>query len=327
MKYKVFLVLMVIGIFGLSGCNMPIGSQAPTDVSPGLETIQTAAALTLEAQSGIGAATQLPAISSATPDSPTITPLPSSTPFPTASPTESTPCDRASFIKDVTIPDGMDFSPGDAFTKTWRLRNSGSCTWTTAYTLVFDSGNSMGGAASTALTSSVAPNQTVDVSVNLTAPGTPDTYRGNWKLRNASGIVFGLGNSSGPFFVEIDVVATVDFSIQFENTHLCLGEVYATVKVVNTGVEFLSSARYEVKDLDTSTILYGPSSHNKAFMISPVGCPPGESDMDPGLTYYIAVNIGAAPPSGHAARFTLMLCTEDALSGTCLEKHVDFVIP
>jgi hypothetical protein len=326
MKYNAFLVLMVIGIFGLSGCNMPIGSQAPTDVSPGLETIQTAAALTLEAQSGIGAATQLPAISSATPDSPTITPLPSSTPFPTASPTVSIPCDRAAFIKDVTIPDGMDFSPGDAFTKTWRLRNSGSCTWTTGYALVFDSGNSMGGAASTALTSSVAPNQTVDISVNLTAPGTPDTYRGNWKLRNASGAIFGLGNSSIPFYVEIDVVSAVGFSIEFENTHLCGGGVYATVEIVNTGIDFLKSAQIKVEDLDTSTTLYGPFTNTKAFMISPVGCPPGENDADPGLTYYIAVFIGT-PPSGNTARFTVKLCTEDSLGGTCVEKHTDFVIP
>jgi hypothetical protein len=62
-------------------------------------------------------------------------------------------------------------------------------------------------------------------------------------------------------------------------------------------------------------------------MITPMGCPPGENDADPGLTYYIAVFIGAAPPSGNTARYTLKLCTEDSLAGTCLEKQVDFVIP
>src|SRR5512135_3467629 len=49
-------------------------------------------------------------------------------------------CDRAQFIADVTVPDGTRFSPGAAFTKTWRLKNVGTCTWSTSYTLVFSSG-------------------------------------------------------------------------------------------------------------------------------------------------------------------------------------------
>jgi len=45
-------------------------------------------------------------------------------------------CDAASFVRDVTVPDGTKMEPGDDFTKTWRLLNAGTCSWTTAYRLV-----------------------------------------------------------------------------------------------------------------------------------------------------------------------------------------------
>ncbi|MHC5954166.1 NBR1-Ig-like domain-containing protein, partial [Streptococcus pyogenes] len=68
--------------------------------------------------------------------------LPTSTPF--VAPTATATCDLAQFIKDVTIPDGTNFNPGDTFTKTWRLRNIGTCAWS-GYSLIFDSGDSMNG--------------------------------------------------------------------------------------------------------------------------------------------------------------------------------------
>jgi hypothetical protein len=74
--------------------------------------------------------------------------------------------DRAQFVADVTVPDGSRYDPNATFTKTWRLRNSGTCTWTNAYTMVFDSGTQMGSTTSVNLpAASTAPGQTVDVSV------------------------------------------------------------------------------------------------------------------------------------------------------------------
>ncbi|PIU90073.1 MAG: hypothetical protein COS63_04110, partial [Anaerolineae bacterium CG06_land_8_20_14_3_00_57_67] len=52
-----------------------------------------------------------------------------------------TRCDWAQFVADITVPDGASFAPGAAFTKTWRLKNIGTCTWTTSYALVFVSGS------------------------------------------------------------------------------------------------------------------------------------------------------------------------------------------
>ncbi len=125
----------------------------------------------------------------------------------TPTPGPPTPgCDRAQFIADVTVPDGTLFAPGATFKKTWRLKNVGTCAWTTSYALVFSSGEQMGGPASAPFPISVAPGQTVDLSINLTAPSTGGTYRGYWMLRNAAGQTFGIGSGANkPFWVEIRV--------------------------------------------------------------------------------------------------------------------------
>lgn len=121
----------------------------------------------------------------------------------------ATECDGIEFVSDLTIPDGTSFAPGTNFTKTWRLKNAGSCTWTTAYSLVLFSGEGMGAPASTQLSMEVTPNQQVDLSVNLTAPNTPGHYRGYWKLSNASSQQFGMGpTASDAFWVDINVVQT-----------------------------------------------------------------------------------------------------------------------
>ncbi|HTX92593.1 MAG TPA: NBR1-Ig-like domain-containing protein [Anaerolineales bacterium] len=121
----------------------------------------------------------------------------------------ATACDWAQFVSDVTVPDGTGFAPGTTFVKTWRLKNIGTCTWTTSYTVVFANGSLMGAPASVNLPASVAPGATVDISVNMTAPSAPGTYVGYWKLRNASGGIFGVGPAdNGLFFVQINVSAS-----------------------------------------------------------------------------------------------------------------------
>jgi len=148
-----------------------------------------------------------------TPPSPTPTftgtpPTPTFTPTVTSTPPLSS-CDKAAFVTDVTVPDGTIFTPGASFTKTWRLKNVGTCTWNTSYTLVFDTGDQMGGPAAVNFTNNVSPGQTVDLSVTLTAPNTAGTYRGYWKLRNASNTPFGIGPSAnGSFWVEIKVTGS-----------------------------------------------------------------------------------------------------------------------
>jgi len=120
--------------------------------------------------------------------------------------TPSSTCNQMAFVADVTVPDGSQFAPGVSFVKTWRVKNTGVCTWSAGYALVFDSGERMGGAESTPLGVSVAPGETVDISVELTAPTSPGTYQGYWLLRDANGQDFGTaGTASEPIFVTIVV--------------------------------------------------------------------------------------------------------------------------
>jgi photosystem II stability/assembly factor-like uncharacterized protein len=121
----------------------------------------------------------------------------------------ATNCDHAQFVSDITAPDGAAFAPGAAFTKTWRLMNIGTCTWTETYNLHFDSGDLLGAPSSVRIPVVVTPGQMVDVSVNLTAPMTAGHYKGYWKLTNTSGTPFGIGESAGnPIWVDINVVET-----------------------------------------------------------------------------------------------------------------------
>ncbi len=126
--------------------------------------------------------------------------------LPSYGPPPAPGCDRAAFVTDVTVPDGTIFAPNEAFVKTWRLKNVGTCTWTTSYKLDFISGEQMGGPSSQNLPMSVPPGGTIDVSVNLTAPASPGTYNGFWKFENASGQKFGIGvDGSKSWYVQIVV--------------------------------------------------------------------------------------------------------------------------
>jgi hypothetical protein len=126
--------------------------------------------------------------------------------MPVRAPAAQACTDRAQFVADVTVPDGTRYDPGAAFKKTWRLRNVGTCTWTTSYTMVFDTGAQMGSTTSVNLTNT-APGQTVDVSVDMTAPNAAGHYIGYWKFKNASGTLFGIGvNANRSWWVEINVV-------------------------------------------------------------------------------------------------------------------------
>src|SRR5512142_2557424 len=78
----------------------------------------------------------------------------------------ATLCDSAQFVSDLTVPDGSAFAAGAAFTKTWRLWNNGTCTWTTSYNLVWVGGDRMSALSPIKLPVNVPPGQMLDISVN-----------------------------------------------------------------------------------------------------------------------------------------------------------------
>lgn len=206
------LTLASVILFGLAACNLPLGPSSPNTVAT-MQALTTAQAATLQALQTLANSTptssSLPTLSF-----PTLPPLNTPgtvTSIPTVQGANSaTPfsyCDWAAYVKDITIPDGTILAPGTQFTKTWRLQNIGTCTWTTSYDLVFSSGELMSGSTAISLPKTVYPDQVVDVSVNLRAPATEGQHRGYWGLRDASGVIFGIGNTSkDAFYVDIKVV-------------------------------------------------------------------------------------------------------------------------
>jgi hypothetical protein len=208
MNKRIYLAVIALLISAMA-CNLPGGAATPTPAGP--DQAFTLAAQTVEAELTRVALAQ-PTTAVPTAQAATATPQPSVTQAPPSatpllSPTFTPiPCNLASFVQDVTIPDGTSIVTGGTFVKTWRLKNIGSCTWNSSYALVFDRGDKMGGPDAQPLTTgTVAPGQTVDVSVSLTAPTTAGSYRGHWRLRDSAGVLFGL--STGSFWVDIKAVA------------------------------------------------------------------------------------------------------------------------
>lgn len=115
-------------------------------------------------------------------------------------------CNWARFVEDVTIEDRTVLDESEAFTKVWRLENIGDCTWTTEYEVFFSAGYRMSAPAVINMPETVAPGETVDISMDMVAPGEPGTYTGYWLLRDETGDIFGVGeDTDSPFWVRIRV--------------------------------------------------------------------------------------------------------------------------
>ncbi len=187
MKTKIY-VCTILFLLLLTSCSG--NTVAPTTTPVDIGAVQTAA---VEAM--FVSLTQTVAAYTPTPEfTPTITLTPTlsftETPAITSTPTENI-CDNLVFISDATYPDGAVVTVGQEFVKTWKVKNTGSCTWTTGYRIInANYGEKMGGLP-TALTAEVLPNTEAEISITLKAPSKPGTYSGYWRLTNNNGYTFG----------------------------------------------------------------------------------------------------------------------------------------
>ncbi|MBN2388240.1 MAG: hypothetical protein JXB85_14580 [Anaerolineales bacterium] len=184
---KVLARLIVLVGLMISACGADPADLTPT---PDVHLVQTQAVATFASgltQTALTMPTATPTLTATPTGTPTVTNTPS-TPAGGAAPTAS--CYGATFVADVTIPDNTAMVPGAVFTKTWRIRNSGSCAWDVGFRLAFTGGDSMSGAPYT-LTAAVAAGAEVEIAIAMTAPNTPGTIRGNWRMATAAGTYFG----------------------------------------------------------------------------------------------------------------------------------------
>lgn len=178
-------------------CNVPSNSSTP-DTFATLNGLYTASALTLQA--GGTATPGLPFPTA------TIGTAQATTAVAVQSPVPTSRCDAAQFLADVTYPDGSLLPQSTSFIKIWRIKNIGTCTWTTSYAIVFSSGDAMSAPASVNLAGSVAPGEYIEIPVTLQSPNQAGSYAGYWKMRNAAGALFGIGDQADvAFWVKIKV--------------------------------------------------------------------------------------------------------------------------
>lgn len=179
-RRAVWLVVVILVLFALA-CNMPGGRTTPEPEAKTEEIpIAPVITATMTVAPGVG--------------------------FPSPTPTEAPDVAgeggcvlRAAYVTDVTIPDNTKVEKGKAFVKTWRIRNSGTCAWGEGTKFVYVSGETLGSPVSVDV-APTAPNAQVDISVSMTAPAAPGTYRSNWQLQDPSGKAYG-----GIFYVQIVV--------------------------------------------------------------------------------------------------------------------------
>ncbi len=198
-------------VLSLAGCGL-LKTPTPTRQADSAQANATLNALVTLTMASLPSQTAHPPLATLVPGkTPTpapATPTPSATRLP-PTPTATQVCDQAAagVPIDVSIPDDSQMRPGQNFTKTWRLQNVGSCTWTSSYNASFFYGAQMDAPQSVPLTRDVPAGESVEIMVDMVAPLAPGSYQGNWKLRNPKGQLFGIGpDGDAPFWVRIVVI-------------------------------------------------------------------------------------------------------------------------
>ena len=206
-RYNILTLLICIAIL-LTSCGSPAQSEAE---------IATAVALTVQAQNSLTEVASIPTQTAVPPVEITSTPEPESTNTPAA--VSANPgCVLSAALVGENPPDDILYRPGDTFWKTWTLLNTGTCTWDLSYSLVYWSGDLMGGLTTYQFPEVIAPSEAKDISIFLKAPDTDGTFTGYWRIQAPWGENFGVGPTSQSFYVQIGV--STDKKLKYEITNL-----------------------------------------------------------------------------------------------------------
>lgn len=206
-RYAIFIISMVM----LSGCGN-FSSPQNYQLLPGIESTLAAQTLTAINSYRLPASTPEPMrndlnlytsaeLAPALQELEITEPLQTSAnPETTSEPLAAVCTNRAEFVADVSIPDHTRVAGGQRFTKTWRFKNAGTCTWTPEYSLVFVWGDLMDGKDRLSIGKNIPPGESIDVSIDLVAPEAASTYQGNWMFEDGYGNRFGTGYLGRQFF-------------------------------------------------------------------------------------------------------------------------------
>jgi hypothetical protein len=204
--YRPFFLILTVLMLLLNACGSPEAPAPTPDVNELVNKIaatiqmgytQTALAMptatitnTPEPTLTLAASSTSPPLVIATPTTaipPTAT---GPTPLP-VNPATANGCYNASLVSEGTVPNRTDFKPGDTFTKTWRLVNTGTCDWNGEFKIMHVSGDNFG-SDTTKIRQRVGVGIIADVSLEMTAPsGVSGTVVSNWQMVSDTGLAFG----------------------------------------------------------------------------------------------------------------------------------------
>ena len=295
-RYGGLALILCLLCLAITACSSGEGEASPT---PEPEAVLTAAAETAAAQmtenakpmmtntvvpdQGEGGPTA-PPDSAATDEGTAATNTPRLTPI-------TGGVDLAEFWADVTIPDGTDFNPGDGFTKVWKLKNSGTNTWTPQYGLAFFAGEQMSAADMVPVSADVQPGETIDIAVDMTAPQTNGNYLGYWKMRGPGGEFFEY-----PVYVQINVVGGSQVAGTSAPTPSGSGQVTkASIQVDNASPDecphtFTFTASFSLDERATVSYRMEAGSDTPGFTYNLPGELTGTFDAGThAVTYYLQI--------------------------------------
>lgn len=213
---RISIPLLTLALF-LSACGTAPATEASQIDIILTEGVKTMVASYFETQT---------ALAPAATDTPTITPLPSSTPaftpvgflnnaqtpLPTSTfvwypslavtstvtgtpPTATLPssgfgCNNLTLLYDI-YPNGSNvLKPGQNFTMTWKVHNSGTCEWKSYYRLTFVSGADFD-PPSVNIGKIVPPDKNPEISLNMDAPNRTGTFTAYYRMSDGEGHMFG----------------------------------------------------------------------------------------------------------------------------------------
>ena len=238
-----------ISVYALSagdrGC---VQTTTPFETIIALKTSELPAGTYTVIANGVSAAFTLP-VENAT-----------ASPTPLVAATDQPCTDTSNFVTDVTILDNTVIAPNTAFTKTWRLKNTGSCTWDSSYLVAYISGTTMTqqpGYWILPQGQTVAPGQTVDISVGMTSPLESGNYQSYWGLKKENGPLMPIqgGANGNSFYVKIKVndgsnagsitTASIDIELEQGSGTVCTADATYFVNASITA-DGPTTAAYEI---------------------------------------------------------------------------------
>jgi Ig-like domain from next to BRCA1 gene len=202
---------MILGLLVFISACSPLVVEQPTGGASWPNTLptqdsnamKTAVAQTIQAQTP----TQAPATETSVPATAIL--IEDKQPAATTSPAVSECQDAARYISDDSI-DGTTYPPNTPFTKSWTVKNTGSCTWDDRYLVSYISGATMTQQPGYWIVppgQTVTPGHTVNISIGMTSPIEGGNYRSYWGLKKVDAPLIPIqgGANGNSFYVRIKV--------------------------------------------------------------------------------------------------------------------------